>query len=105
MEIKGISTDVIKPLSADKASSVLPSELSSGDQLPGFAETLKTAMDKVNDLQQTASANMRDVDSGASQDLLGTLISSQKASISFQALMQVRNKAVAAYEEIMRMQI
>lgn len=105
MEIKGISADVIKPLSADKASSVLPSELGSGNQLPGFAETLKTAMDKVNDLQQTASANMRDVDSGASQDLLGTLISSQKASISFQALMQVRNKAVAAYEEIMRMQI
>lgn len=104
MEIKGMSANN-KPLSAEQTSSVLPPELSSGNEMPGFSETLKTAMDKVNELQQTASAKMRDVDSGASQDLLGTMITTQKASISFQALMQVRNKAVAAYEEIMRMQI
>ncbi|USE37631.1 flagellar hook-basal body complex protein FliE [Endozoicomonas sp. SCSIO W0465] len=105
MDIKGLPSDVISPVLAERTSSALPSGHASGSELPEFSHVLKTAMDKVNELQQTASAKMHEVDTGASQDLLGTMISTQKASISFQALLQVRNKAVAAYEEIMRMQI
>lgn len=105
MEIKGLPSKSVSPVLSDRAQSVLPSGHASGSELPDFSHVLKTAMDKVNELQQTASVKMHEVDTGVSQDLLGTMISTQKASISFQALLQVRNKAVAAYEEIMRMQI
>ena len=43
--------------------------------------------------------------SGESQDLHTTVIAMQKADLSFQMMMQVRNKIVQAYQEIMRMQV
>ena len=75
------------------------------DEQPSFSSLLKQALDHVNDLQQDSSNRMRAIETGASTDLVGTVIAAQKASLSFQALMQVRNKVVSAYEEIMRMQI
>ena len=42
---------------------------------------------------------------GESQDLHTTVIAMQKADLSFQMMMQVRNKIVQAYQEIMRMQM
>jgi flagellar hook-basal body complex protein FliE len=42
---------------------------------------------------------------GESQDLHTTVIAMQKADLSFQMMMQVRNKIVQAYQEIMRMQV
>ena len=104
MEIKGLASSVVNPVKDDRQSSVLPSGLNRND-VPDFTQLMKSAMDRVNELQQSASSQMHRVDTGESQDLLGTMISTQQASISFQALMQVRNKAVTAYEEIMRMQV
>ncbi len=42
---------------------------------------------------------------GETQDLHTTMIAVQKADLSFQMMMQVRNKIVQAYQEIMRMQV
>ena len=53
--------------------------------------------------QHQASAAMAAVDSGKSEDLVGAMIDSQKASVSFSALLQVRNKLTNAFDEIMRM--
>ncbi|WP_067515254.1 flagellar hook-basal body complex protein FliE [Endozoicomonas ascidiicola] len=104
MEIKGLASSLVNPVRTERQPSVLPSDLSRND-VPDFTQLMKSAMDRVNELQQSASTQMHQVDTGESQDLLGTMIATQKASISFQALMQVRNKAVAAYEEVMRMQV
>jgi len=46
---------------------------------------------------------MAAVDSGKSDDLLGAMIDSQKASVSFSALLQVRNKLTTAFDDVMRM--
>ena len=70
-----------------------------------FNSLLKQALDAVNSRQQEAADLMTRVETGESSDLLGAMLASQKASLSFQALVQIRNKAVAAYEEIMRMQV
>ncbi|MGB1270518.1 MAG: flagellar hook-basal body complex protein FliE [Endozoicomonas sp.] len=105
MDIPGLSPDLVNPILADRKQSVLPSDLSRIESAPDFQKLLKQAVDKVNNLQQSASSQMHSIDAGESKDLLGTMISVQKAGISFQALVQVRNKAVSAYEEIMRMQI
>ncbi|WP_150301529.1 flagellar hook-basal body complex protein FliE [Pseudomonas profundi] len=55
--------------------------------------------------QHRASQAVADVDSGKSKDLVGAMVQSQKASLSFAALLQVRNKMSSAFDEIMRMPI
>ncbi len=81
------------------------SQFGSTNDQPSFSSVLKQALDHVNSLQQDSSSKMRAIETGASTDLVGAMIAAQKSSLSFQALMQVRNKVVSAYEEVMRMQI
>ncbi|WP_211827043.1 flagellar hook-basal body complex protein FliE [Kistimonas asteriae] len=81
------------------------SQFGRADDQPSFSSLLKQALDHVNSLQQDSSNRMHAIETGASTDLVGAMIAAQKSSLSFQALMQVRNKVVSAYEEVMRMQI
>ena len=71
-----------------------------------FSEKLKAAVDQVNNAQQTADKLSMQLVSGESNvDLHDVMISLQKANVSFQSMIQVRNKLVAAYHEIMNMQV
>lgn len=72
----------------------------------GFADIFKKAVDKVNDLQSTAGDLQKSYELGDEDvDLAQVMIASQKASLSFQAMVEVRNRLVSAYQEVMRMQI
>lgn len=71
----------------------------------GFGEILKDAISTVNELQKQSDQEVQKLMAGESQDLHTTVIAMQKADLSFQMMMQVRNKIVQAYQEIMRMQI
>lgn len=70
-----------------------------------FSSILNNALQTVNAQQQTASLNMNNVDMGKSHDLAGAMLSAEKASLSFAALIQVRNKAVSAYKDVMQMPV
>ncbi len=70
-----------------------------------FGEVLKDAITTVNEVQKQSDQEIQKLMSGESQDLHATLIAVQKADLSFQMMMQVRNKIVQAYQEIMRMQV
>jgi flagellar hook-basal body complex protein FliE len=70
-----------------------------------FGENLLQAIDSVDRLQKEADSGIQALATGEKRDLHQTMISMEKAGISFQLMMQVRNKIVAAYQEIMRMQI
>ena len=70
-----------------------------------FGELLKDAISTVNELQKQSDQEIQKLMTGESQDLHGTVIAMQKADLSFQMMMQVRNKIVQAYQEIMRMQV
>ena len=71
-----------------------------------FGSMLKTAIDKVNDAQQQAGKLSTSFEKGDSQvDLTEVMVALQKAKISFQAMVEVRNKLVVAYQDIMNMQI
>jgi flagellar hook-basal body complex protein FliE len=72
---------------------------------PDFGEVLKDAISTVNELQKQSDQEIRKLITGESQDLHATLIAVQKADVSFQMMMQVRNRIVQAYQEIMRMQV
>lgn len=77
----------------------------SGTGQPGFKEALGEAFDKVNNLQNKAHVAMEDLATGKTADFHETMIAIQKADISFKMLMQVRNKVMNAYQEIMRMPV
>ena len=72
---------------------------------PGFVDSLKSAIGNVNDAQKEASRAVDALMTGDTQDIHRTMVALQQADVSFQLMMQVRNKLVAAYEEIQRMQI
>jgi flagellar hook-basal body complex protein FliE len=76
----------------------------SGAREWGFVETLRGAMDQVNQLQNTADAKVGALLDGSGMDVHSAMIAVEKADLSFQLMMQVRNKIVAAYQEISRMQ-
>jgi flagellar hook-basal body complex protein FliE len=71
----------------------------------GFGEVLKDAISTVNELQKQSNQEIQKLMTGESQDIHTTVIAMQKADLSFQMMMQVRNKIVQAYQEIMRMQV
>jgi flagellar hook-basal body complex protein FliE len=70
-----------------------------------FGDMLKSAISTANELQKQSDVEIQKLMTGETQDLHTTLIAVQKADLSFQMMMQVRNKIVQAYQEIMRMQI
>jgi len=70
-----------------------------------FGEMLKSAISTANDLQKQSDVEIQKLMTGETQDLHTTLIAVQKADLSFQMMMQVRNKIVQAYQEIMRMPV
>ncbi len=67
-----------------------------------FARVLKEAIKEVNQLQLEADRAVHDLALGKA-DLHTTMIALEKAEISFRLMMQIRNKIIKAYEEVMRM--
>lgn len=70
-----------------------------------FGEMLKEAITEVNQLQIGSEEEVQRFISGESKDVHTAMLALQRADTSFQMLMQVRNKIVQAYQEIMRMQV
>lgn len=71
-----------------------------------FAMMLKSAVDEVNSAQLGAKQLTRQFEVGDPDvNLQDVVLSLQKASLSFQTMVQVRNKLVSAYQEIMNMQV
>ncbi len=84
------------------------------DQLPpvsdsetsSFGDMLKTAVDSVNETQMKSAELQRAYELGEEGvDLTEVMIQMQKASVSFEAMTQVRNRLVTAYQDIMNMPI
>lgn len=73
---------------------------------PDFSEVLKNSIDKVNETQQQANQMAEKLAAGdTSQNLHEVMIALQTASISFQEMVQVRNKLVTAYQDVMNIQV
>lgn len=69
----------------------------------GFADTLRTALDKVNASQQRASDISAAYERGEETDVAKVMIARQEASVAFEATLQVRNKLLSAYLDILKM--
>ena len=70
-----------------------------------FAQTLETAVNSVNQLQVKSDVEMQRLATGKTKNIPEVMIAAEKADISFKLLMQVRNKIIDAYQEVMKMQV
>jgi len=69
----------------------------------GFASFFERAVHSVDAQDRDAGARMAAVDAGRSDDLVGAMLASQQASLSFSMLMQARNKIVGAMEDLIKL--
>ena len=70
-----------------------------------FSTLLNQALQNVNQLHQTADADAQKLVAGEPVDIHQVMIGMEKANVAFGLTLQVRNKLVEAYQEIMRMQV
>ncbi|UOQ93216.1 flagellar hook-basal body complex protein FliE [Halobacillus shinanisalinarum] len=91
---------LIKPVQTQTKSAITPSDAHSL-----FANRLREAINQVNDAAVASDVKTKALARGEVDDLHDVMITSQKASITMQTTIEIRNKVVDAYKEIMRMQV
>lgn len=83
-----------------------PRQVDQTQETPSFGDMLGKAVNNVNEVQHNASELRTAYDMGdPNVDITRVMIAAQKSSVSFEALTQVRNRVVRAYEDIMNMPI
>ncbi len=70
-----------------------------------FSDTLKDAIHSVNDLQKTSNKAMEKLATGQTDNIADVMIAAEKADIALKLMVQVRNKIIDAYQEVMKMQV
>lgn len=70
-----------------------------------FSELLRNSVDQVNQLQTEADTAIKEMVAGRSKNLHETMLTVERADVSLKLMMQVRNKIIDAYKEVMRMQV
>ncbi len=100
MDIKGIESG----MGLSKAFPEL-NKIGSTSNADGAGKFFSELVSKVNDIQVQSDKSIQGLASGENKNLHEVMIAVEKASISFQFMTQVRNKALEAYQEVMRMQV
>lgn len=100
----------MKEINIQDSIKTLPASLQKEKQAPkeqdaSFEELLNNSIDEVNRLHKEADRAVMELATGNEKDIHNTMIALEKAGVSFRLMMQVRNKIVSAYQEIMRMQV
>ena len=93
----------LTPVSSNSIEKIAP-RIEEGSS-KSFGEFLTEALGEVNALQQDAAKASFNLAAGKLQDISQVTIAAEKATIAMQLTMQVRNKVIDAYQEVMRMQV
>ncbi len=91
-----------RPLEVPGAAPSAPSPAPGGAT---FGKVLSDSLAKVNQLQHEADATIESLATGGTATLHDTMLAVQKAELSFKLMMQVRNKIIDAYQEVVRMSV
>lgn len=100
MSISSIAS-LAASVSAISPASAAPATSGAG----GFGSILQTAIKEVEKSSASADTSIQNFLSGENVEIHSTILATQKADLQFELFMQARNKAVSAYQEIMRMQV
>ena len=98
---------VVTPSARVDAAWASPQKPAQASETPAktFTEVLKTSIGEVNRLQHETDGAIQALVSGKEKNVHEVMVAMEKASLSLELLVQVRNKVIAAYDEIKRMQI
>ncbi|MDG5766752.1 flagellar hook-basal body complex protein FliE [Balneolales bacterium ANBcel1] len=80
-------------------------ELRTPDTKDSFADMLTRAVGSVDQTMKTSEQSIQDFAAGRTENVHEVMINMQRAQLSFQMMVEVRNKAIETYQEISRMQI
>ena len=106
MNISPLSANLIHLLSPNNALSFDSDRLAATGQSDGsFANILTDALSTASQADAADKASAIELLTGQSDDLAGLLIDAQKAELSLNLALQIRNKVIDAYNEVMRMQV
>ena len=94
----------VQRMQANAQAPVLPAMTFSSTDV-SFNRIMQGALGHVDQFQQVAEQQQTAIDMGKSDDLAGAMIASQQASLSFSALVQVRNKIATGFNDLMSMSI
>jgi flagellar hook-basal body complex protein FliE len=95
----------ISPISAPGLAAPLVASGTAASSGASFQNILHSAIQHVEASSASADAAVKNYLGGGPQELHSTILATQSAELDFEMFLQVRNKVVSAYEEIMRMQI
>ena len=95
----------VKPIFSDLPLSLGSKPTGSQEDKTRFGALLKDAISTVNDLSKKSDMEIQKIITGESDELHTAVIAMQRADVSFQMMMQVRNKIVQAYQEVLRMPV
>lgn len=82
-----------------------PKAPGANDEASGFSGALQSALSHVNNLQSQSSSVAEAYEKGEITDIAAVMLTRQQASIGFEATLQVRNKLLSAYKDIMSMPV
>lgn len=91
----------IQPLIPPKVEKPAPTP----EETKPFLTTLEDSLKKVNELQKEADTAIKDLSAGGPTSIHEVMLKLNKADVSLRLTMQIRNKVIEAYQEIMRMQV
>ena len=101
MDVKTIAGGIARPVE-------MPGLTPPAAPAPGqasFGDVLKDSLKQVDQLQHEADGAIESLATGGTATLHDTMLAVQKAELSFKLMMQVRNKIVEAYQEVVRMSV
>lgn len=83
----------------------LKPDTSSATSGKSFSETLSEAVGQVNELQKTSDQAMQAMAAGKTDNIPEVMMAAEKADIAVKLMVQVRNKIIEAYQDVMKMQV
>jgi flagellar hook-basal body complex protein FliE len=100
-----MTIEAIAAVAAPMEPMQMPAVSGSAEAAPGFGKWFAEEVATVNDKLVGADNDIRQLATGETQNLHDVMIRLEEARLSFQLLLQVRNRALEAYQEIMRTQV
>ena len=98
----------ISPIQPSSIQPIEPIDIGGPERASGgseFHNVLQGAIDQVEVARSDANQSVQNFLTGDGEDLHSTVLAVQRADLEFSMLMQVRNKVISAYQEVMRMQM
>jgi flagellar hook-basal body complex protein FliE len=95
----------LRALGDDLALTSKPSaSAASAGSAGSFQDVLKSLVDEVDTLQKSADASIKGLATGQTTDVHDVTVKMEEAGVAFELMMEIRNKLVDAYQQILRMQ-